>query len=870
MKTKNFFKTNKEYFITSLIILMVFIALYAVFSAFPFGTNTIAHYDMIAQIIPISETIFDFLKGESPLFYSESFLAGANTFGYLIYFILSPFNLLLLLGGEGNLYFSINIVFVLKLVTICCTAIWFIKKYFPKLNTINIIILSLSYTFCGYMFMMYTFLSFLDYLIYTPLLVHFFIKMKSNGNIIPVAIIIFCMILSCFYVGSFSLLYIFILFGAYVFIVEKKEDRHFVISRTLIATFWGIVMALPILLPSLITFLNSGRNIGNSINLNTTNYSIIPSLALTTIAEGVTIIFAVSFLIKCDKKEPLNKFLIFSSFLTLLTIFCTEILINFNAGSIYGYYSRFGFVGAFLTLILASKYLETYTAKEKISKTFTWFSYIFCIVFMVITIVCTIIVAPQLSEELAYQYAPLTYFCAWLALAILTILPVIISLIINSYIGKHFLTICLITTLCLVGLNSTTFFSGGILPTDEYYAIKTMVSEQNLEKQDRIKVFSSDYYSFNQTTYGVSSIQSFSSLADSNSLRGMANLGYQSSNTNCLSFSGTILSDLVVNNRHYIYPYAVDRPYLRFLDSKNGLYLYENTYFKTPILSLFKEVEISDNLAKTQQSIFEALGGQGELLQKIELDYDLDGVKHNVEIKDNKLIPTKTSYDCFIDYSSIVQDENTLLYLYFKTNNEPKYLYLNDCTITYDCFVELNTNPDDNKLYLQDKIDLNSLEFYILDLDLIYNLVETQCQNFMNETNYYSVDYNKISTTVNLSNPTTIIIPFSNINGYTVYVNGEKNEFSNKFLSFLTLDLPEGESNIEIVFNNPIYKYILLAVIIGSVLFVIGILIYKYIEKINKNFIVVTFGIILLLFLIYFISYPATTSILKLIMLICK
>ena len=70
MKTKNFFKTNKEYFITSLIILMVFIALYAVFSAFPFGTNTIAHYDMIAQIIPISETIFDFLKGESPLFYS--------------------------------------------------------------------------------------------------------------------------------------------------------------------------------------------------------------------------------------------------------------------------------------------------------------------------------------------------------------------------------------------------------------------------------------------------------------------------------------------------------------------------------------------------------------------------------------------------------------------------------------------------------------------------------------------------------------------------------------------------------------------------------------------------------------------------------
>ena len=97
-----------------------------------------------------SNLIFDYLKGKTSWFYSTSTGMGANTFGYIIYFILSPFNLLTLIGGEGNQFFVVNIVFALKLICIGCVAVWFMKKYFKNLNMQTITALAIMYTFSAF------------------------------------------------------------------------------------------------------------------------------------------------------------------------------------------------------------------------------------------------------------------------------------------------------------------------------------------------------------------------------------------------------------------------------------------------------------------------------------------------------------------------------------------------------------------------------------------------------------------------------------------------------------------------------------------------------------------------------------------------
>ena len=857
MKVKKFFKNNLEYFVSSFIILLIFTIFYVLFDVFPFGSNTIAHYDMAAQIIPISELVFDFLNGKSPLFYSTSFLTGANTFGYLIYFILSPFSLLMLAGGEGNLFFSLNIVFVLKLITICCVSIWFLKKYFPNLSPLKILILSLSYTFCGYMLMMYTYLSFLDYLIYMPILVHFFIKMQETNNFLPLSFIIFFMILTCFSLGSFSLLYLFIIFGAYIFIVSEKEDRASLITKTILALVVGVSFALPILIPSFFSYLSSGRS--EILSITSDLSSSTTSRILSAIAEVILCVIAIIYIFTCDKKDKINKFLIFTQTLTLVTIFIGEVLVVFNGGSIFGYYSRFGFVGAFTTLIMAAKYLSNCQEITKPNILFSILSYIMTLTLCVLTFVCLYYVALPISNTLAYQYAPLPYLIAWFIFMILLLFPFIISLIIKKYIGKHFLIITFLLTLTLISSNTMFFFPGGVLETTPYSTLQNLCAE--IKDDGRVKFNSSEYYALNQTVYNVSSTSGFSSLADKEAIYTLDALGYPTGVNISHSFGGTLLSDIIVNNKYVVYPYMVNRDYLSLIGSENDLYLYENTLCTGAMFQISNKIEASDDKILIQQQIFESLGGEGNLLKKV--DAKLSFI--NCEVQGDKVVIIDKNKPATIRFGCGVNN-NEILYLYFKPSSSLETIVIEDCLLNYESFIELHSEYDIinniifNGISVSNDISLSALEFYTLDYTLLENLDIFQTS--------VSENYNKISTALTVYDDCTVMLPYTNLEGYTLYINGQEQTFTNDFLSFMTFELSAGTNEIEIVFNNPLHKYILIGFIIGAIFIVIAFIIYHYKEKINKKFILISFSIILGLFLAYFIAYPTTIHLLKLVNII--
>lgn len=852
LKVKTFFKNTKEYFITSIIILAIFCVFYALFDAFPFGENTIAHYDMAAQIIPFSEVIFDFLNGKSPLFYSTSFLTGINTFGPLIYFILSPFNLALLLGGEGNLFFTLNIVFVLKLIVICSVSIWFLKKYFPNLSLLKILILSLSYTFCGYMLMMYTYMSFLDYLIFAPILVHFFNKIQESNNFLPLSYILFFMIMSCFSLGSFSLLYLFVIFGAYIFIVVDKEKRVELITKTLIALLIAIAFALPVLIPSFISYLGSGRNSDSSI-LNYDPYYSMSTKILTAIAEVFLCVFAIMFIIKCDKKNKMNKFIISLEILTLSTIIFDEILANFNGGSIYGYFSRFGFVGAFVTLIAAAKYLSVTDFNTPSNKVFTTLNYLMTVVFGLISLICLYYLYDALSAILSYQYASFSYLFAWIIFIIVLFLPFIISLILKKFIGKHFIIITFILSLILISSNTVIFFEGGVLSSTPYSTLESLCSENVID--DRVKFYSTEYYSLNQTVYDVSSIGGFSSLLDKENLNSLSKLGFSVGTNICQSFAGTALSDIVVNNKYIVYPYEINRDYLKFIDSENGFYLYENTLCQDYALLINNEITEEQDLVLIQQQIFESLGGEGSILNKVDVELSFE----NCEIKDDEIVLQNTRSPGTIT-CNLTLNQGEVLYLYFNPI-ENANIQVDNCDVSNRCFVELFTkDPSSTTIITRDTVSLSCLEFYTLDTKLLQNLPTLSSKT--------TEDYNKILSTITLTEDSSVMLSFQNLDGYSVYVNGEKQEFTNEFLSFITLDLKAGENEIEIVFNNPLFKYIILGFVIGAVLIAIALIVYKYKEKINKKFILIAFSIVFGVFVAYFIAYPTCVNLLKLVNII--
>jgi len=857
LKIKNFIKQHKEYFITSAIVFAIVFSFYAIYGLFPFGKNSIAYYDMAAQTIPQSDLIFDYLKGRTSWFYSTSTGMGANTFGYIIYFILSPFNLLTLIAGEANQFFVVNIVFLLKLICIGCMAVWFIKKNFKNVNAPIIIALSLLYVFSGYTLFMWTYLSFLDYLIYAPLFVYLFDLLKNNkGKVLPMGILIAFMILSCFSLGCFHLLYLVGILIGYVFICVERQDRKVLFMKLISACFIGIGFTMWLLFPALIQYVSSSRGSNNLIFTEYIFYGTSSRIGVV-LTEIISVFFATIFLIKCDKKDKFNKFLIYTSILILLTVIFDEIMYMLNAGSVLGYYSRFGSSGALLTLVLACKYFNDILKidiNKKTNKVNIVINYIVAIILSTIILAIFFLKPGDLSDIFAGQYISVIGLIIFILLITLFLLPISFLLITKSLIGKHFYNITLIVSISLCCMNFLMQMYSAPFNTAQLLTIKNSICT-NITDNYRVKFTDNNYLALNAPVLNVNSINTFSSMIDEKVSLSVYPLGYPTSSNLTYSYGGTIISDMIIGNKYTISSHEINKNHLKLLATDGNYFLYENIFLKGYITSFNTVPTLSSDLIKNQQLLYESLGGENQLLRKVDYDelkitytnctYDKES-KTFKYINPNEL-PTISILDTF--------DKNTLLYVNTKQEN---YTYreveVNNNKLMCNSIIELNNSS--NTFKFVEELNMSEYEFYTLDLNKIANL------------NYESFSLtqgkNSLTSTINLSNDSTVIIPFANIEGYTVKVNGKETEFSNKFTGLMTLDLESGENLIEIEFKNPLFEYFIKGLLIGLIFVLIGILVYRFKDGINDKFINYSFNGLSIIYLFTFYLFPIVLCLMKL------
>jgi len=205
--------------------------------------------------------------------------------------------------------------------------------------------------------------------------------------------------------------------------------------------------------------------------------------------------------------------------------------------------------------------------------------------------------------------------------------------------------------------------------------------------------------------------------------------------------------------------------------------------------------------------------------------------------------------------------EGKLLYFYLKDIKEGAFVKIDDCTFEENTIVELNRKNEDMLINLYNSASIDSFEFYTMDIEKVSNLFDTS-SNLRQE-------YNKFLGNIRLEQDETVILPYTNIKGYTVLVNGEKVDFSNKFSFFMTLDLKAGENLIEITFNNPIYKYILIGVAIGVALIIVGALFNHFVLKISSKVVDTLLFSLALTIAVVFIIIPCYANYYALYKYIC-
>lgn len=872
-KFKDYIRKQKSYFIIAGVILFLSIVVGIIFGIFPFGDKSLATYDGWHQICPTYDLIFDFLEGKSSLFYSTSLGGGMNTFGTIAYTILSPFSLIFLLGGRAGAYNMFTIVIVMKLLLIALLACWFIRKYYKNVNEKWQILLSLLYATGGYFTFCNTWITWLDFLIYLPLLFASFKHLIDNEKVLPFAIVLAFMICTCFGIGSFSMITLFILFGAYVLICLDKAKQKRVLMLTTVGFAVAGLFSLVVLVPSFCQYLNSGRVTqgffyyvfkGGLFAFTETKFA-------GVVADGIMLLLAIVFIIRCDKQKAVNKFLIFAFVITILPNFVDGVNLLLNLGSYNCYPYRLEFIYSFVVLIMATSYIndksagfypdadaepQTKASKKSANKIMALVSVVAVIGITFVLVSDGKAISAGFSQAQSNWPATGSYFVLVLCLT-LVFATVAIFAHQGKFSKKVFTTFAIICCAMQIVVNLGFGLLGATPSTDMVMSAKTFISEQNLGNK-RVKDIYNTFSANGQLDFETKTVSVFSSSTPNDVCEMMNTFDYYSMCSGGYSYGGSMLSDALLGYKYFLAKEELNRPYLTLVAKQETkvktIYLYENSLALSEGFLVKRDFELPhcSSHIENQNALYTALGGTGELVQ------NLGFLNDNVEIitKNLTIEETDTEYKFKVKeikelaYMTIqyTATQDGVLYAIADTSNfivahsGQTYKALGDSTIRNNFMDGMN---DLAYVHSGEQVSMNlyigrdtilkknkngGFTFAFIPQDKVTSLIQSMRANMQDkvELEYKKDGFNLKANSTEEYSRLIFTAPYSK--NYVCTNNGSTSTISSQS-SVIVIDLDTGENNITLRYKNPLVKLILVSGFVGLSLGIGLLLLVKLLKE---------------------------------------
>ena len=836
-KIKNHFLQKKNYYICAGIITLLILILFASFGAFPFGSKTIAHYDMYHQIMPFITLIFDFFEGNGTLVFTNYLAGGANIVGYLCYFIFSPFYLIVLLFGRNNVLFSINFAFLAQIICSSLTFMWFVRKYF-KINNAYQIAISLAYGFSSYVLFNYTFFSWLFLTVLVPILAHNFIKLIKTGKIAGFTATLVAIIFNCYGIGLTGLIVILIFISIFIFTVVPKHKQKITLVKVILSYGLALTLSLFMLGPNALQLKESSR-LGGSFTdglINKDLFFNIPYGITYLVTDFVLLIFNIFFLIKLSHKNRFNAFLMACLVLSILPIFVDGITLVLSLGSYLGYNMRMGYILTFIMFIAAvitikdiSKH-ETIPQVKQDKSTQHWIIGFF--VFQsIITVLMLIIFLYPLSTYLAN--ATVKTFTFALMLYLSSIFIAIGLLILFKYkkgtISKKFFTTMLILLFCVQSIiNPIIFTAEGFEDTRAITFLSNQHTELNL-KDERLKNFNDIIGRNNHRLAGFNSYSAFASQINKNPVHIGAKFGYATVSNHVHSLGGTVLSDAFFGYEYITSSYELNRPYLTLVSSQQlsdykNIYLYKNNLSLGQAILINKEntLNLNGNIAYNTQQLYNFLGGNNE---------NVITTINTTNLSNNNLLISKNQ---IVEFNLPKSDYNKIVYISF--SDEVTYIplpklneYEKPLTAIIDSFYDIGfVNKGDAFSY---KFEYDK-DFNIEDLSIFeinYDEVEKLITNIKPQQVPVKYTANGFEINVTATNNQKLITTNTNLNGRIVTNNNTPVDLGD--FELIEVNLQNGENQIISSYKFPYLKTVIVAAIVGVICLVLVIIINKYLLK---------------------------------------
>lgn len=379
---KSLFQRVKLYAIPGLITCAVIVFIYVFKGIWPFGANRIDYFDNMQQVAPLYAHLWDWMHGKASLWFDWYTGFGTNvSMSISAFSMLSPFNLLLYLFPRTLILESISILTLVKMIFMAVAMYAYINKKYNSLSYNMKVVFSLMYTFCGYTVLYGScFTPWMDIVALFPLLMLAYENMIQTGKKLFYIIMVAIIFIINYYLGAMSLVYIFLISGAYVLLMSKKEKIKEHAWNLGIGTVAGLGLSCFVLVPVMMQL--SGSQRGDSGQGIVSQY--IGWIKSAIISDGQMaafqrwmmlygMAFAAAVIIMGLKKfkEEKNtiRYMISLLLISLLPIVVEGINLMWHFGSYNGYTLRNGYIVAF-TLITVAAYFaqrmfEEVTADKK-------------------------------------------------------------------------------------------------------------------------------------------------------------------------------------------------------------------------------------------------------------------------------------------------------------------------------------------------------------------------------------------------------------------------------------------------------------------------------------------------------------------------
>ena len=340
----------------------------------PFGSSSLLTVDLGQQYVDFFAFFRNtLLHHPTSFFYSFSKALGGEMLGEWAYYLLSPFNLILLLFPASQINAAIFLITVLKYGFAGLSFAWFIQKT-QKLTGFKTVILSVSYALMGWFVSYQLNLLWLDAAILLPLICLMLnLLLKTKGNRIGYSLILAAALIINYYMAYMICIFL-IFYFCWLAISHCQSFKEFGrwLGKFILNSLLATGLAAMIILPTFYSVLNSKGQYTQQIihfkfeyfpfrmlaklMIGTFNFQQMPS-GLPNIFLGSfgLISFIAYFGIRQIKLKEKIAALLISTFLFLSL--CFEPLDLFWHGMQFPvwYPYRFSFIVTFWMLLLASR-----------------------------------------------------------------------------------------------------------------------------------------------------------------------------------------------------------------------------------------------------------------------------------------------------------------------------------------------------------------------------------------------------------------------------------------------------------------------------------------------------------------------------------